>query len=112
MRDAAFRKKHQHFDTPVSVQDQRGTNATSISISAGIPRETVRRKIEQLLKMGLIVEKEPARYVIKPGVLLEPHRQAAYARGIDQTLRFMNELLDHGAVRWVPAAKGKRGRRD
>ena len=109
MRDAAFRKKHQHFDTPVSVQDQRGTNATSISISAGIPRETVRRKIDQLLKMGLIVEKEPARYVIKSGVLLEPHRQAAYARGIDQTLRFMNELLDHGAVRWVPAPKGKRG---
>ncbi len=42
--------------------------------------------------MGLIVEKEPARYVIKPGVLLEPHRQAAYARDIDQTMRFMNEL--------------------
>jgi len=67
MRDAAFRQKHQHFDTTVSVDDQRAMNATSISIAAGIPRETVRRKIRQLLKLGFIVEKEPARYVLKPG---------------------------------------------
>ena len=109
MRDAAFREKHQHFDTTVSVDDQRAMNATSISIAAGIPRETVRRKIKQLLKRGFIVEKEPARYVLKPGVLLEPHRQAAFARGIDLTVRFMNELLDHGVVRWNPASKAKRG---
>jgi hypothetical protein len=109
MRDAAFRQKHQHFDTTVSVDDQRAMNATSISIAAGIPRETVRRKIRQLLKLGFIVEKEPARYVLKPGVLLEPHRQAAFARGIDLTVRFMNELLDHGVVRWIPASKAKRG---
>ena len=109
MRDAAFREKHQHFDTTVSVDDQRAMNATSISIAAGIPRETVRRKIGQLLKRGFIVEKEPARYVLKPGVLLEPHRQAAFARGIDLTVRFMNELLDHGVVRWNPASKAKRG---
>jgi hypothetical protein len=109
MRDAAFRQKHQHFNTAMSVQEQRAVNATSISITAGIPRETVRRKIRRLLKLGYLVEKEPARYVVKPGVLLEPHRQAAYARGIDETLRFMNELLDHGVVRWVAAPKGKQG---
>jgi hypothetical protein len=108
MRDAAFRSKHRTFAGPVSVDEQRAVNATSISIAAGIPRETVRRKIKQLLKLGFIVEKEPARYVLKPGVLLEPHRQAAFARGIDQTVRFMNELLEHGVVRWVPARKTRR----
>jgi hypothetical protein len=108
MRDAAFRQKHQHFDTAVSVQEQRAVNATSISIAAGIPRETVRRKIRRLLELGFLVEKEPARYVVKPGVLLAPHRQAAFARSIDETMRFMNELLDHGVVRWVAAPKATR----
>jgi hypothetical protein len=107
MRDAGFRRKHGHFDTALAVEDQRAVNATSIAVAAGIPRETVRRKIKQLLKLGFIVEKEPARYVLRPGVLLEPHRQAAFARGIEQTVRFMNELLEHGVVHWAPAARKK-----
>lgn len=111
MRDAAFRQKHRSFDSPIPVEDQRAVNATSIANASGIPRETVRRKLKQLLKLGIIVEKEPARYVLKPGVLLKPHRQAAYARSIDQTLRFMNELLEHGLVRWIPARKGRQGGR-
>jgi hypothetical protein len=111
MRDAAFRQKHQNFDTAVAVEEQRAVNATSIAVATGMARETVRRKLKHLLKLGFILEKEPARYVLKPGVLLEPHRQAAFARSIDQTLRFMNQLLEHGVVRWVPAEKAKSGAR-
>lgn len=111
MRDAAFRQKHKDFESAVSVEEQRAVNASSVATAAGIPRETVRRKIRKLLKLGFIVEKEPARYVLKPGVLLEPERQAAFARGIEQTVRFMNELLENGVVQWVPAKKGRRGAR-
>lgn len=107
MRDAGFRAKHKDFDTAIPVAEQRAMNASSIATAAGIPRETVRRKIAKLLKLGFVVEKEPARYVLKPGVLLEPERQAAFARGIEQTVRFMNELLENGVVRWEPANKGK-----
>lgn len=32
----------------------RGCNAHSISLSSGIPRETVRRKIKKLMKMGYV----------------------------------------------------------
>ena len=108
MRDAAFREKHGHFDVAVAVADQRAVNATSIATATGIPRETVRRRIRQLLKLGVIVEKEPARYVLRPGVLLEPKQQAALSRGIEQTVRFMNQLLEHGLVRWAPAKKRSR----
>ncbi|MBY0318909.1 MAG: helix-turn-helix domain-containing protein [Reyranella sp.] len=107
MRDAGFRAKHKDFSTAIPVAEQRAMNASSIATAAGIPRETVRRKIAKLLKLGFIVEKEPARYVLKPGVLLEPERQAAFARGIEQTVRFVNELLENGVVRWEPAKKGK-----
>ncbi|MBI2738792.1 MAG: hypothetical protein HYX38_19865 [Rhodospirillales bacterium] len=107
MRDAAYRKKHRDFERAIPVDEQRAVNASSLAVAAGIPRETVRRKIRKLLELGFIVEKEPARYVLKPGVLLEPERQAAFARGIEQTVRFVNELLENGVVQWVPAKKGK-----
>ena len=45
--------------------------------------------------------------MLRPGVLLEPERQAAFARSIEQTVRFMNELLENGLVKWVPAKKAR-----
>jgi hypothetical protein len=108
MRDAAFRSQHRTFDSVVGVDGQRAVNATSIASAAGIPRETVRRKLKQLLKLGFIVEKGRARYVLKPGALQDPARQAAFARGIQQTVLFMNECLENGVVRWDAARKGRR----
>ncbi len=105
MRDAAFRERHRNFDGVIGVEDQRAVNATSIAEAAGIPRETVRRKVKQLLQLGFIVVKGRARYVVKPGVLLEPHRQEAFARGIDQTVLFVNKLLEQGVIRWVAAGR-------
>jgi hypothetical protein len=108
MRDAAFREQHRTFDSVVGVEGQRAVNATSIASATGIPRETVRRKLQRLLKLGFIVEKGHARYVLKPGVLQQPERQAAFARGIQQTVHFMNECLEHGVLQWVPVTKAKR----
>ena len=62
MRDAAFRAQHATFDSIVGVEGQRAVNATSIASATGIPRETVRRKLKHLLKLGVIVEKGRARY--------------------------------------------------
>jgi hypothetical protein len=107
MRDAAFRHKHRDFSSAIPVAEQRAMNASSIATAAGILRETVRRKIRKLLELGFIVEKEPARYVLRPAILLQPERQAAFGRGIEQTVRFINELLENGVVQWVPAKKAK-----
>jgi hypothetical protein len=104
MRDAAFRAQHGSFDSIVGVEGQRAVNATSIASATGIPRETVRR----MLKFGVIVEKGRARYVLQPGILQEPARQAAFARGLQQTVAFMNECLENGVVRWVDSRKARR----
>jgi hypothetical protein len=111
MRDAAYRQKHKDFERAIPVEEQRAVNASSIAVAAGIPRETVRRKIRKLLELGVVVEKGPAQYVLRPGVLLEPRHQAAFARGIEQTVRFVNELLENGVMQWVPAKKGRAGPR-
>lgn len=108
MRDAAFREKHATFDSVIGIEDQCAINATSIASASGIPRETVRRKLKRLLQLGIIIEKRRSRYVIKPGVLQQLHHQAAFARGIEQTVRFMNECLEQGVVRWIPVRKARR----
>ena len=105
MRDATFRAQHSSFDSVVGVEGQRAVNATSIASALGMPRETVRRKLQKLLKLGFIIEKGRARYVLKPGMLQAPERQLAFARGLAQTVMFMNECLENGVVRWVPDRK-------
>lgn len=111
MRDAAFRRQHQSFDSVVGVEGQRGINATSIASALGMSRETVRRKLKRLLELGFIVEKRRAHYVLSPGALQEPGRQAAFARGMQETVLLMNEALKHGVVRWTPPSAGAKSRR-
>lgn len=110
LRDAAFRERYRILDSVIGLEGQRAVNATSIASASGIARETVRRKLKRLLQEGLIAEKGRARYVVKPGVLQQPEWQAAYARGIQLTVLFMNECLEQGVVRWLPSAKPKRSR--
>lgn len=103
MRDAEFREKHGTFSSVVGIEGQRGTNAMSISAGTGIPRETVRRKIKRLRELGLIVEKTRGHYVVNPGTFLKPHYQAAFGRGLRETVNFINQCLEQGVMRWVPS---------
>jgi DNA-binding transcriptional ArsR family regulator len=108
MRDEGFRDTHRSFDSIVGVEAQRAVNASSIAQATGIPRETVRRKLKVLLKHGLVVEKGRARYVLQPGMLQAPERQAAFASGIQRTLQFMNDCLEQGLIQWIPTEKKAR----
>src|SRR5260370_35033102 len=93
MRDAAFRAQHATFDSIVGVEGQRAVNATSIASASGIPRETVRRKLKRLLKLGFIVEKGRARYMLRPGMLQEPPCQPAFPGGRHRTSRSSNRCV-------------------
>jgi len=108
MRDAAFRDQHRSFTSVVGVAGQRAMNATSIASACGMPRETVRRKLKRLVELGFIIGKGRAHYVLKPGMLQDPKRQQAFARGIQQTVQFMNECVEQGLVRWVGTASKRR----
>ena len=61
----------------------------------------MRRKLKQLLELGVITEKERGRYVIKPGVAQKPENLAAADRAMRDALQFMNDCLSLGLVRWV-----------
>ncbi len=105
MRDAEFRTRHSTFATVVGVEGQRGTNAMSISAGTGIPRETVRRKIKRLKELGLVIEKSRGQYIVTPGTFRRPEYKESFARGLRETVTFINQCLEQGVMRWVPNQK-------
>lgn len=108
MRDEGFRERHRSLGSVIGVEEQRAVNASSIAQATGMSRETVRRKLKLLQKHGLVVEKRRAGYVLNPGMLQTPDRQAAFAWGIQQTMQFMNDCLEQGLIEWIPAARESR----
>ncbi len=93
MRDPATRREFASLSTVLGDR-QRGCNALSIAEATGLPRETVRRKMNRLVEMGILVRRGAGDYIWKPGVL----QSAPYQRMLDdistETLRLLNECLE------------------
>ena len=105
IRDPAFRRTFHDLRSMIGFEAQQAVNALTIAEATGIPRETVRRKLKQLLELGVVTEKGRSRYVIKPGVAQRPENLAAVERAMRDTLQFMNDCLSLGLLRWVDHPK-------
>jgi hypothetical protein len=103
MRDPAFRERFSDLDTIVGIFRQRGVNALSMAESTGVPRETARRKIKQLVEMGFLVRRSHGDYVLKPGVVQASPYREMLEKLAAETVRFMNHCVENGIVdmQWV-----------
>jgi biotin operon repressor len=102
IRDSAFRQEYGKFESIIGIEGQRASNATSIASALEMSRETVRRNIKQLIKLGYIVGKGRSAYVLKPGAIQAPEHQAAFAEAMRDTLIFINDAVEQGFIRWEP----------
>ena len=96
-----FRESFGDTRTIVGVEGQRGVNAFSIAEATGIPRETVRRKLKDLVVHGVVMEKERGRYIMAPGFLQKPENDAALQQVLGHFLQIMSEALKLGLVKTV-----------
>ncbi len=94
MRDPAFRKAFSRVDTEIGIDQQRGCNALSVAESTGLPRETVRRKINRLIEMGILARRGAGDYVLQPGILRTGPFIDLFRDLTDETVRLVNECLD------------------
>ena len=101
LRLPEFREKYRDLHNIIGVAGQRGVNALSVAQATGIPRETVRRKLKQLVERGALAEKSPGNYVVKPGFLQKSQNVAVFESAMRYTLHFINECLAHGLIRWT-----------
>jgi len=95
MRDETERQKFADMKTIVGDR-QRGCNALSLAEATGLPRETVRRKMKQLVEMGLLVRRGARDYILQPGALQSPPYRQLFDDLSIETLRLLNECLDDG----------------
>ena len=101
MKVPEFREAFGDTRTIVGVEGQRGVNAFSIAEATGIPRETVRRKLKELVSRGVVMEKERGRYIMTPGFVQRPENDAALQQVLSHFLQLMNEAVKLGIVKTV-----------
>lgn len=97
-RDPDFREQFRDYMRLISTDRQRPMNTQSVAEATGLPRETVRRKLRSLVQKGVLIEKDGG-YIYRPGYAQQPRQQAAFERGIRDTLMFVNLCLSRGVLR-------------
>jgi hypothetical protein len=96
MRDPNWRQEYSAISKTVGATPQRGVNSMSISRATGIPRETARRKIKNLIARGALTEVRAGEYIVTPGYLQKVATAARVEGALADALRFMNDGLEHG----------------
>ena len=94
MRDPAFRRVFSSVGTVIDLDQQRGCNVLSVADSTLLPRETARRKMNRLVKMGILVRRGTGDYVLQPHILQSEPFVALFRSLSDETIRLTNECLD------------------
>ncbi len=72
------RAPYESMDVRIPPELQTPSNALSIADSTGLPRETVRRKLKELVAAGIVMADERGGYRLKPGAVQTDEFHAAF----------------------------------
>jgi hypothetical protein len=95
MRNPAARQEFASIDAVVGDR-QRGIAPLAIAVATGIPRETVRRKMNQLVEQQILARREDGAYIVRPGVPQAAPYPEFLERWTAETLRFFTECIEQG----------------
>lgn len=84
---------------PITPDRLTKCNVSSIAGATGINRETTRRKVNALVKQGLLVRSEDGSIAFRPGIIQRDTTLALVRRQLDGVVRLANELIRMGVVR-------------
>lgn len=96
LRDPALKDQFRSMSTVIGVERQRGANTMSIAETTGLPRETVRRKLQRLVELDIITRREGGDYVMQPRRIQSEGGHGFYDGLEAETLRFFNTCLEDG----------------
>ncbi|MGE0666965.1 MAG: hypothetical protein AB7O49_10455 [Sphingomonadales bacterium] len=88
------RNVYESMDDRIPGELQVPANALSIADSTGLPRETVRRKLKELVAGGLVIEDARGGYRIKPGAIQTDELQATYYASFKAMMVIFEACLD------------------
>jgi DNA-binding transcriptional ArsR family regulator len=96
LHDPDSKDRFRSLSTLVGAERQVGSKGLTIAEITGLPRETVRRKLKQLIELGIIERRQDGDYILRPGALQGPVYGGLLADLDIETQRFFNECLDEG----------------
>jgi DNA-binding transcriptional ArsR family regulator len=86
---------------PFPVERLPKCNVSSIAAATGMNRETTRRKVNQLVDLGLLERAKDGSVMFKPPILqLESTRELMRAQ-LDAVVRTANDLIRDGVIKQV-----------
>ncbi len=88
------RGPYESMDVRIPPEFQVPSNALSIADSTGLPRETVRRKLKELVASGMVMEDPRGGYRLKPGAVQTEELQAAFYASFKAMMTVMEACLD------------------
>lgn len=86
-----------NLETPMPVQELSSCNINSIAAATDLNRETVRRKVDQLAKRGLLM-KEYGTVKLAPGFTQQKLASEVVKSQLDELRRAINDLIRIGTV--------------
>jgi hypothetical protein len=89
-RDPEIRKAY--ADAPLPDDMRTPVSRRAIAASLGIPRETVRRKVAELIAMGDLTERDGG--VVATAPVLERRNNPPFVTALDRECRRISEQLD------------------
>lgn len=108
--NAVGASKHyeEHRDLGGQLNPTRLTNVESVATSAGLPRESVRRKVGELIDIGWMVRDAKGGLVVtkKATEALDGTTQEAFRLLTDMFLAMMSALEERGEARFVQTVDG------
>lgn len=105
-RDPDFQHKFADFRAILGIEGQRAVNALSIAHATGMPRETVRRRLHELVERGVLL-KVKGGYITRPGFVQTPENLALAERAMREAVHFINECFAFGLVDWIEKPRSK-----
>ncbi len=86
------------FGIPIPSSDMTRCTALAVAAATGLPRETARRKIQQMINDGLLRRDEPVGIRISEELLQSAEFQALVQRQAGEIARLANALLERGIL--------------
>ena len=90
--------KYHALDTYLPLEQLQGCNVASIAAATGLNRETVRRRVQELLGSGSLIRTEAGEIALPPEKVNQDSALELVRRQLEALVRFANDSLRDGVL--------------
>jgi hypothetical protein len=90
--------KYHALDVYLPLEQLQGCNVASIAAATGLNRETVRRRVQALIRGGSLIRTETGEIALPPDKVQERSALELVRRQLEALVRFANESLRDGVI--------------